>query len=940
MFCATFVMSLFILLHGNNVFAASPPAAPSNIFPIASFDGTTYMINELCATANNCMRGKVTGARIYVPKSSVNQTININIMDGCDNTSNDKNVANTYTQFYVKSGNGVTYSADSDSNCRADKSVNLSFVSVAKPAPSTFDQESSWGDYDVYEFVGDAVGPGNRDGIYYFNSYQLNATSPGVLIGVTSYKIPCAYSVGGRYQYSCPTSGYGFSAFGQTPQTVAKGSYGDANGGGFGLFMSFKCEIDMWGQIEIYDLDAGIYQQNLLFARMVDTDSAGNITNIPDATGIWLNTLKSSGNDGDMFIPGDIANPSGANKKDPYNIGLRQKFLGGHNYTLFINGLTRVNTLMIRPSFSRNPDGSGGSDCNNDLCDNIPGLQNVLPAGFSDPLGSKQCTKPDAAPKITFTPICDVANNRFYIIVDTSDPDGGTSTVSFSGTGIQPSPRSPQTSNSFIINRTNPEVAATLTASTDGVRPNYFRSPQKVLVGPVTFVPCVYSFSLTPFSSDPSLDDDEQPKIITSVNFSTTYVSTSPSGVKGILDDQQTYLIKGGKKQPPIDQVLLTKNFLASDNINRGPFNINSALVAGDMICTIHIVNHGKGFVDISGNLTNYKLGPQLSSPASCVTIVNKPYLRTYGADVVAGGGFGGNCSSTVAEVKAYSKFVAPTGNVGSGSQLGVFASKDISGFLSMSLANAIGSGAVTNARSFSNKTVAGIDLSGKFGGSNLFGGNFGTKFCSDDLWTDKGALKNATGAPINTFANGSYLSRAGKLNVGPVGVSNKIAIYVNGDLQIDKDIVFANTANWGSLNAIPSIYIVVLGNIYIDSSVTKLDGYYVAQPKKDGSGKEIAGTGRIYTCADNGKAPSSSFIVSSCNKKLTINGSFVAAHVNFLRSNGTLRTAPLGGELSSSANIAESFEFSPELLLAVPAIAPINTTGTYDYMVSLPPAL
>ncbi|MEI7632602.1 MAG: hypothetical protein WCJ60_04795, partial [bacterium] len=571
---------------------------------------------------------------------------------------------------------------------------------------------------------------------------------------------------------------------------------------------------------------------------------------------------------------------------------------------------------------------------------NIPGLQNVMPVGFSDPLGSKQCTKPDAAPKITFTPICDVANNRFYIIVDTSDPDGGTSTVSFSGTGIQPSPRSPQTSNSFIINRTNPEVAATLTASTDGIRPNYFRSPQKVSVGPVTFVPCVYSFSLTPFSSDPSLDDDEQPKIITSVNFSTTYASTSPSGVKGILDGQQTYLIKGGKKQPPIDQVILTKIFLASDNINRGPFNINSALVAGDMICTIHIVNHGKGFVDISGNITNYKLGPQLSSPASCVTIVNKPYLRTYGADVVAGGGFGGNCSSTVAEVKAYSKFVAPTGNVGSGSQLGVFASKDISGFLSMSLANAIGSGAVTNARSFANKTIAGNDLSGKFGLSNLFGGNFGTKFCSDDLWTDKGALKNATGAPINTFANGSYLSSARKLNVGPVGVSNKIAIYVNGDLQIDKDIVFANTANWGSINAIPSIYIVVLGNIYIDSSVTKLDGYYVAQPKKDGSGKEIAGTGRIYTCADNGKAPSSSFIVSSCNKKLTINGSFVAARVNFLRSNGTLRTAPLVGELSSSANIAESFEFSPELLLAVPAIAPINTTGTYDYMVSLPPAL
>ena len=345
------------------------------------------------------------------------------------------------------------------------------------------------------------------------------------------------------------------------------------------------------------------------------------------------------------------------------------------------------------------------------------------------------------------------------------------------------------------------------------------------------------------------------------------------------------------------------------------PFNV---LQKGDNICLLLVISPLGGTVNSTGLIV---VGNTSMTYYSCTQVTDRPYLRTYGADLVAGGGFGDNCSSVAANISAFSNTSA-SGKAGSGSQLGVFASGTISGFLSMSLANAVGTTAVTSARTFSNATG--------------FGGSFGTRYCSDDLWTNTGTLTTTTAVALNTLANGTYSYPAGAANATgvPTVISNKIAIYVNGDVTINSNITYASPGSWASVSAIPSFYLVVKGNIYIAPGVTQLDGYFIAQDTSPSTTK-----GRIFTCTDGTNNPTAAYLAANCGSQLRINGSFVAEHVNFLRTYKTLRNS-VTGELSSVSNSAEVFEYSPEQLISTPAIAPFNTTGKFDSIVSLPPQL
>ena len=553
----------------------------------------------------------------------------------------------------------------------------------------------------------------------------------------------------------------------------------------------------------------------------------------------------------------------------------------------------------------------------------------------------------DSAPTITLTDQCSAVGGG-SILVTTSDPNGGVSTVTYSGTVAGSA-----TSNSFTIPRVDPTQPFTITASTNGVYPPLPNTALKSFsVGPVTFAKCADTVTLEPTAGAITLKDDtgtENTELPTSATFTPQIKFTSSTGFTGTVSGftvSKIYIINRGGTydavagrltggplsyssyiKTPVAPVpaTATATSTALDNTtgsntvpltNLGtPFDV---LQKGDNICLLLAISPADGTVDASGSIK--VKGTTLVVYYSCTQVTDRPYLRTYGADLVAGGGFGDNCSSTPANISAFSNTSA-SGKAGSGSQLGVFASGTISGFLSMSLANAVGTTAVTSARTFSSAPG--------------FGGSFGTKYCSDDLWTNTGTLTTTT-AGLNTLANGTYSYPAGAANATgvPTVIGNKIAIYVNGDVTINSNITYASPGSWASVSAIPSFYLVVKGNIYIAPGVTQLDGYFIAQDTSPSTTK-----GRIFTCTDGTNNPTAAYLAANCGSQLRINGSFVAEHVNFLRTYKTLRNS-VTGELSSVSNSAEVFEYSPEQLISTPAIAPINTTGKFDSIVSLPPQL
>ena len=76
---------------------------------------------------------------------------------------------------------------------------------------------------------------------------------------------------------------------------------------------------------------------------------------------------------------------------------------------------------------------------------------------------------------------------------------------------------------------------------------------------------------------------------------------------------------------------------------------------------------------------------------------------------------------------------------------------------------------------------------------------------------------------------------------------------------------------------------------------------------------------------------------------QLVINGSFLAKHINFLRTKGTLRSAVAGeayGAPSFATNIAEVFRYSPESYMTTPGVQAYDDSTNYDSVLSLSPSL
>jgi len=298
------------------------------------------------------------------------------------------------------------------------------------------------------------------------------------------------------------------------------------------------------------------------------------------------------------------------------------------------------------------------------------------------------------------------------------------------------------------------------------------------------------------------------------------------------------------------------------------------------------------------------------------------PYLGIYGGDAFAGGGFDGSACNTAGKIIT----TLNSSNLGAGDQMAAFALGSITNFNSAELS----ASAPSNVLSFAN---VGSGTPGIFEPTNCI-----TAYPMVTTGT-------AVSDPISGWSGSSNYNSGGlTTNGGVVGVGQHFTVYVKGNLVIKNNIVYDNGNPWGSSADIPSATFIVQGNIYIDQSVTELDGTYVAEPD---TSAPAGTTGIIDTCT-NGVNPynktdlANGTVQANCStNRLVVYGSFVAEHINWLRTSGDVKNAVSGENPYPGGTFpgaAEVIINGPESYMGQPSSGALD--NTYDYYTSLPPVL
>ncbi len=358
--------------------------------------------------------------------------------------------------------------------------------------------------------------------------------------------------------------------------------------------------------------------------------------------------------------------------------------------------------------------------------------------------------------------------------------------------------------------------------------------------------------------------------------------------------------------------------------------------------------------------------GPSAGNKTGCtgsVTFATKPYVSFYGNDVRAGSVFDNTVTAAgttvpcdqptnpLATILTYSGVESANSSQqnwrGAGVEYAAFALGEIDHFSSANLNNPRTNDGLArppidltfgNYNDASGANIGNINASlydsNKVEG---YGGvNIPPKACVTDYFSQ---VSTSTNAGVN------HLSGASPVTIGPKTVSGSPVDWYQGDVVIQNNITL-NTAGWTEAT-IPSYYLVVKGNIYINASVTKLDGVYIAEQDP----ADPDNTGRIYTCAPGPTAApgnhglySTTDLYTFCSpaaNRLTVTGAFIAKEVKFQRAFGTLNQAH-SNDTAGSNSAAEIFDFGPENYIATPnsVLKSGSTKVKYDYITSLPPIL
>jgi len=260
------------------------------------------------------------------------------------------------------------------------------------------------------------------------------------------------------------------------------------------------------------------------------------------------------------------------------------------------------------------------------------------------------------------------------------------------------------------------------------------------------------------------------------------------------------------------------------------------------------------------------------------VISTTSPYLGIYGGDIFAGAGFGSPCTNNP---NAYI-----TGSlVGEGGvdQLAAFA---------LGLINSFNSAAL---RTTPPTSPYGLDFANSPAGTH---GNFVGANCIVPDTAPATSTAITVDGPIPSVGGPSFKATMPNLRISASTLSagQHTKIYVTGNVIITGDITYGGV--WAKADDVPSLTLVVTGNIYIDKSVAQLDGTYEAVP----TGPPGPINGVINTCVDAGVGPGPATKIyargdladptyqSNCQlKQLTVNGSVVAQHIDWMRTYGSL---------------------------------------------------
>ena len=411
---------------------------------------------------------------------------------------------------------------------------------------------------------------------------------------------------------------------------------------------------------------------------------------------------------------------------------------------------------------------------------------------------------------------------------------------------------------------------------------------------------------------------------------------------------------------PPGGSVVVSGRNIASPNESASVSSTCNAtllppLTAGDRVCAEYTFNPKGDSINQYGTIT-VNNGVDVVVYDCSAPLTNQPYAHFFGQDVSAGGSFangaGDECSASVPTLGNILGNLKTTGPLarGTAAQFAGLSLGSVSGFASASLRPGT--------------PTANDDLTLANSGTL---GHQGTRHCVPDFYASKSGSKlpvsssslnlhRLDGRGTGVVDQSEYIAPSGMTISGfrggaGIADGNRVAIYVTGDVYIQHDIKFKSTA-WMSVDEIPSFYLIVKGDIYIDPGVSQLDGVYVAQPDR-GRG------GTISTCAPGLGQFAGSQLYANCQNQLTVNGAFVASDVRLLRTNNSLRNS-LGGERPLTTGdcslnggngsrtgtnydcAAEIFNFSPEVYLSRPGFNAIGgpSVGKYDYITSLSPVL
>ena len=220
--------------------------------------------------------------------------------------------------------------------------------------------------------------------------------------------------------------------------------------------------------------------------------------------------------------------------------------------------------------------------------------------------------------------------------------------------------------------------------------------------------------------------------------------------------------------------------------------------------------------------------------------------------------------------------------------------------------------------------------------------GAFGGTHCIPDYYSTL-PTSGTTPLPSTTVpaTSGTYTHTGNLTLSGNLADGVRATLYVDGNLTIAGDIQYSDATGptmnptWSTIDDIPSLHVHVKGNIYIQSNVTNMVGFYTAQESTPGTG------GVIYTCANGQAAVPATDLFNQCGgatgSQLLIRGALVANKVEWLRTGKSLRNAAAG----VPANAAELIDLSPELFMVAPQDTPGNTPANkYQYFTTLPPVL